>query len=1276
MSVHRNLTILQYNTMKSRNKVMAALLRDPATWEYDILAIQEPWHNPYSFSTHNPCKDHFHLAFPAATEEGPARVCFFVNTCLDRAHWTVREHSRDLMTLKLQYIEHGQSRCIHIHNLYREATRGNITAILDQLNGVLDEEEQHLVVGDFNLHHPTWGGIGVEGDPQAEQLLQLMDERQLSLLLPQGSITWQAQHFQSTIDLALGSPAVTQRLVGCGTLDRHHDSDHYPIATTLMLTATEATPRSYRQWEKTDAKALQQALQEQLPLPLEICGDLATEQHIEDITRAVQAAIQVAVPMSTPSKWSKPGFSPEAKEVIRDVNRARRRWQREQTTYTWDVYCKARNKKGKKLAKLMRVSHQQRVEAASKDPKGLWKLAKWAKNRGTTCQAFTPALKRTDGSTVTEPEGKAGLLRATFFPTPPEADLSDIDGYRYPEPVSMPPITEAELRDAILRAPGNKAPGPDNIPNRILHMALPQLLPLLLPLYNICLNSGRHLTAFKHSTTVVLRKPNKGDYQQAKAYRPVALLNTMGKAMESVLARRISYLTEVHNLLPKTLLGGRKMVSTEHAIHALLEQIHGSWESATPVTSLLMLDVSGAFDNVSHKRLLHNLRKRRLPVELVNWIGSFLQGRTSTLKLPEFESEPFNIHTGIPQGSPLSPILYLFYNADMLDLGNDRELRATATSWIDDIGIMVTGKTAEENCQALQTVHARAELWARRHASVFAPAKYELIHFTNRPKKHSTSAELVLDTHTVQASATCRVLGVILDSHLEWEAHLRHIQARTTTSLGGLAAIAGSTWGFGLKDLRRLYVAVVLPQILYCCSAWYSPDSGHGTVMRQKRSLQKLTAIQCRAGAIIAGAFRTTAGSALDVELFLLPMKQQLEKAIGESLLRVITAPTYTLIQAIRPAFSRTLKWRSPLERLELRYTTQLRYPPGVTTFEPKAPYVVPPWWEGPTIHIDSNEDDAIRRHDVNTLCQDRGVLDIYTDGSGIEGSVGAAAVAPAKGTGRMTYMGTEDTSTVYAAELQGIAMATGMARGAKETTDPDLWAVNIYTDNQAAIRSAAKPGAQSGQYLLQRIAKGVDSLHRLKVQVRIHWIPAHVGVPGNEAADKAAKAAALGPRREGSEEFWPLTAPGKTRIRRRIAKEWANEWENGTSGRVTFSLEQKPNRQVLDKHTGLRRYMSSLITQLRTGKIGLAHYLHAIGRADSPRCPCDQGIQTVRHVLTECQRTRDLREELLGRANNVKRILKDSALAKAAALLMIRGNLLGQFRAVEETPEDLEGLG
>lgn len=96
------------------------------------------------------------------------------------------------------------------------------------------------------------------------------------------------------------------------------------------------------------------------------------------------------------------------------------------------------------------------------------------------------------------------------------------------------------------------------------------------------------------------------------------------------------------------------------------------------------------------------------------------------------------------------------------------------------------------------------------------------------------------------------------------------------------------------------------------------------------------------------------------------------------------------------------------------------------------------------------------------------------------------------------------------------------------------------------------------------------------------------------------------------------------------------------------------------------------IITQLHTGKIGMAHYLHAIGRAESPRCPCGTGIQTVRHVLLECPRTRDLQEELLGRASDMKKILRDSALAKAAAILMLRSNLLGQFQAVQEAPEDL----
>ena len=82
---------------------MATLLRDPRIHEYDILAIQEPWRNPYMATTHHPAKDVFHLCYPAAAdEEGPARVCFFVNKRIDHNRWRFKEHSRDVCSLVIE----------------------------------------------------------------------------------------------------------------------------------------------------------------------------------------------------------------------------------------------------------------------------------------------------------------------------------------------------------------------------------------------------------------------------------------------------------------------------------------------------------------------------------------------------------------------------------------------------------------------------------------------------------------------------------------------------------------------------------------------------------------------------------------------------------------------------------------------------------------------------------------------------------------------------------------------------------------------------------------------------------------------------------------------------------------------------------------------------------------------------------------------------------------------------------------------------------------------
>jgi hypothetical protein len=132
-------------------------------------------------------------------------------------------------------------------------------------------------------------------------------------------------------------------------------------------------------------------------------------------------------------------------------------------------------------------------------------------------------------------------------------------------------------------------------------------------------------------------------------------------------------------------MGARPGRSTETALDLLLQQVYVAWQTGKGVASLLSLDMTGAFDRVVPARLLHNLRKRKIPEWIVSFISSFISDRSTSLILFGYSSTQFPTQNGIAQGSPLSPVLFLFYNADLVEICHPDDHPASAIGSVDDV---------------------------------------------------------------------------------------------------------------------------------------------------------------------------------------------------------------------------------------------------------------------------------------------------------------------------------------------------------------------------------------------------------------------------------------------------------------------------------------------------------------------------------------------------------------------------------------------------------------
>lgn len=194
---------------------------------------------------------------------------------------------------------------------------------------------------------------------------------------------------------------------------------------------------------------------------------------------------------------------------------------------------------------------------------------------------------------------------------------------------------------------------------------------------------------------VVLRKPGKPDYSVPGAYRPISLLNTLGKLLEAVMTRRLSYLAEKHSLLPNSQFGGRPGRTAEQALLVLSRAIDQAWYKHK-VATLISFDLKGAFNDVNLISLGPSLQARGIPMVAMKWIASFMSDWHANIAFHDFrtKTEPM-VNAGLAQGSLLPSILFAFFGADLVDQSVDSH--GGASAYIDDQFRWRVGCSAEVN---------------------------------------------------------------------------------------------------------------------------------------------------------------------------------------------------------------------------------------------------------------------------------------------------------------------------------------------------------------------------------------------------------------------------------------------------------------------------------------------------------------------------------------------------------------------------------------------------
>ncbi|KAF8628638.1 hypothetical protein AX15_003772 [Amanita polypyramis BW_CC] len=646
-------------------------------------------------------------------------------------------------------------------------------------------------------------------------------------------------------------------------------------------------------------------------------------------------------------------------------------------------------------------------------------------------------------------------------------------------------ISSYEITEAIKTTTNTSAPGYSNISWKHLKMLLrdDEFLTAITTLFNDILDEGQWPSEFKIANTVVIPKPKREDYSKPKIFRPIALLDCVGKLLSKVLASRLQDEALKYDLLHPLQFGGIKQRSTTDAGIVLTEFVKRARDNGH-FTSCLAIDMAQYFPSLNHQVLNTMLLKLGFAPNIINLFSSYFEHRVTIYLWGNQSSPQFSASDGVPQGDPLSPILSDLYVAVPLCVyfPLSKNITKNILSFIDDYILVIVSISLALNIEQLTSFY-------RLFYSIVEGCDF--------------------------SETDLEIFRIFLRSRNEFRyAHSKYVN-KAFSALNAMRMLGNSIDGFTPSKRKLVFSSCVWSIVTYGSVLWYKRN-GKG-VKQKANKLNKVKNMRW-----ISGAFSMTPIIALEVITGIPPILAQMNIIAFKYSLRLNKLssihPCRRLARSfqfqtintkriqIKPApyerYSIFNMCRDPLlftdEKFIYNHEEQIRgtrildvYSHNVRFINfdhpKKGSHLFVQWFQNFQTWL-------------NTIRNERDHLIIATDG-GFSGTYGTAAFA-LWANHILINSGSSQVSahSAFDAEIQAINLAFNHLRLLP------FKRVTILIDNEAAAKAVWNTDYHNLQQTsLTAMSKFRSWIKRLKSKefvVNVSWCPAHMDILENEVVD------------------------------------------------------------------------------------------------------------------------------------------------------------------------------